>query len=1202
MERASALMCLGLLVVLPVVLFVSAGVEEPPSWGDLQRPSSSYTGEWADEMAWLYMDLSYGDIFIGDFFLGLLFGVSSFILVQFVDVVFFISDAFLFFFAYDVYTTGIGDLCAGLQDEEAVAAALTEDLDTENFSTGLSPIPEDLPLPYLKPTPMVETTSEKELNWYAALHDTRELRGIRRLETKHRVTSMSTDLDGRNTPSTLGSGTTATSSSSTSSMVGGGNVLDNDGGRAPSSSSSSTYNGQLGSETPSSDPWQPCEWPLEPGVHQDGGLTTRGGRTRMGRDRWHHEDGSVRYRLRERLAADVTGDDDHVGSSLSSSDSSSILVPQVAPFTIQGHTMSNTGNWSLQATTFYGETFSVHSDKPPGGEASTTAGSSSVEDSEHSSTSTSEDNQIGVGFWRHGVWINRPRTPQELRQHVGGAGAKRLARRQNRVSTYLRGEWIPAWLRDYKQQKADRDLLKAEGACQTPSVPDLSVTTPGNHEVVQVTEEPSPNTLNDDGTQQCSSAFSSNPEHGSQQWWWQWNATGSWTWTSSWDWSQQWGDSSWIWSSSSSTTSSTFVVIPNAGLFPDVTPAPPPPVPPGDWMMSITNSEEATLLEAGIPRGQVDRVAALLASLDRHQAQGSGPESRWAIACLVRRIDEGQEALDRVRDVLARRLVPRGFLPVRRIPAQEFERWRFFNWARGHTDLLQQIFQHHLDVRLQPRESGPSPQFLPESPQSLVHSAELDGSTEEAGPTRASSPSASAHSGAPLESSDESGPVQPSMDSEWAYNSQGELVYVPPASVGGSPRGPPPPLPVNMPPRAVQGDVASSSSSNESAHPSLPPAPTELLGIWREPETTTSTSTSSIVSSTTMTSTMQLDDQGVNFSVDLPYALWCPSLWVVQDDWLLGEGCMDCFGTTTTTTTWTDKWRPMLTSTSTTSSLPWPSDIVRDEVSRQAIHGGQADIIDLIRRLLDRQRRLRHVDRLLSDAIEEALQWVHLPLVAVPLNSGTMEGHIWRTVSQQASFGSAPSETTPSQVASSPAILLQPGFPRTVEEIVYALGDDYSEPSRFAHLRRRAWRVHVHNIIQAADGVLPGRDQGPDPDLYLVQLNEDIPIPNWPVDDDAHRPEIPWHRLSVDGLRRRGRARRPPPRFLGPDRALSVDSEEVHGRVTDVPRHAAAHPPSVDSAVVREEEFYEPLHAADDSDDSGTHGRRERSRSRDGDE
>ncbi|CAE7028561.1 unnamed protein product [Symbiodinium sp. CCMP2592] len=1151
-------------------------------------------------MAQLYLDLGHGDIFIGDFFLGIFFDVSSPDLVQLDDVAFSMFDAILFFFSYavytiDIYENGQIDLCAGLQDEEAVAAALTEDLDTENFSTGLSPIPEDLPLPNLKPTPVVVTTSEKELNWFAALHDTRELRGIRRLVTKHGVKPMAADHEGRSTPSPLRSETTASSSSSTSSLVCGGNVPVGDDDPAPSFSSSATSNGQPGPGNSSNDPWQPCEWQSEPGVQQDGGITTRGGRTRVGRDRWHYEDGSVRYRLRERLAVDATGDDDII--QVSSSDSPSILVPQVAPFTVQGHTLGDNGNWSLQATTFYGETFSVHSDKPTVGEASTTAGSSSVDDSEHSSTSTSEDNQIGVGFWRHGVWINRPRTPQELRQHVGGAGAKRLARRQNRVSSYLRGEWIPAWLRDYKQQKADRDLQKADAVCQLPCAPDSTVSTPGSHDCVQANVEPSLTTLNNDGNQPCSSASPSTLEHDSQQWWWQWNANGSWSWTSSWDWSQQWGDSSWTWSSSSSTTSSTFVVIPNAGLFPDVTPAPPPPVPPGDWMMSITNGEEATLLEAGIPRGLVDRVAALLASLDRHQAQGSGPESRWAIACLVRRIDEGQEALDRVRDVLARRLVPRGFLPVRRIPAQEMERWRLFNWARGHTDLLQQIFQHHLDVRLQPRESGPSPQFLPESPQSIVHSAELDGSTEDAGPTGASSPVASVHSGAQLESSEESGPVQPSMDSEWAYNSRGELVFVPPASAEGSPRGPPPPEPVNLPPCSEQGDAASSSSSTESVHPSLPPAPTELLGIWKEPETTTSTSTSSMVwlgpyPSSTTTSTLQLDVYGVNFSVELTSAEWCPSFWIEQADWILGEGCLDCFGTTTTTTTWADGWGPMSTSTSTTSSLPWPSDIVRDEVSRQAIHGGQADIIDLIRRLLDRQRRLRHVDRLLSDAIEEALQWVHLPLVAVPLNSGTMEGHIWHTVSQQASFGSAPSESTPSQTASSPAVLLQPGFPRTIEEIVYALGDDYSEPSRFAHLRRRAWRVHVHNILQAADGVLPANEPDQDRDLYLVQINEDMPIPNWPEDEDAHRPEIPWHRLSVDGLRRRGRTRRPPPRFADPDRVPSVDSGEVHDRVTDAPRHVAVRPPPADSAGVHD--------AADLSEDSGPHGQRERSRSRDG--
>ena len=61
------------------------------------------------------------------------------------------------------------------------------------------------------------------------------------------------------------------------------------------------------------------------------------------------------------------------------------------------------------------------------------------------------------GFYKHGEYVDRERTQEEQRRHVGGQGAARQARRQARLEQYARGEWVPAWLRDYRLAKQARD-------------------------------------------------------------------------------------------------------------------------------------------------------------------------------------------------------------------------------------------------------------------------------------------------------------------------------------------------------------------------------------------------------------------------------------------------------------------------------------------------------------------------------------------------------------------------------------------------------------------------------------------------------------------------------------------------------------------------------------------------------------------------
>ena len=228
------------------------------------------------------------------------------------------------------------------------------------------------------------------------------------------------------------------------------------------------------------------------------------------------------------------------------------------------------------------------------------------------------------------------------------------------------------------------------------------------------------------------------------------------------------------------------------------------------------------------------------------------------------------------------------------------------------------------------------------------------------------------------------------------------------------------------------------------------------------------------------------------------------------------------------------------TSTTTSTSQPvWPSDIVRDVVANQAVQAGQADVLDLARRLLDRQRRLHHMDRLLRDAVEELLQWIPQALSAEPLNAALMEANVWQAVAAQSAHGSAASTTEPNHVANNPVFLLRPGLPLSLDHARESL--PVVSPRTLLNYRRRAWRVHLRGLpgademapSSAADSS-PSAEQGTpedrDQDLFLVQLDESVPISNWPLHPEVHLPEVPRRARSRRG-RRRGRERRPPPRF-----------------------------------------------------------------------
>ncbi|CAE6965614.1 unnamed protein product [Symbiodinium sp. CCMP2592] len=384
------------------------------------------------------------------------------------------------------------------------------------------------------------------------------------------------------------------------------------------------------------------------------GMTSRGGRARGGVDRWHHPDGSVRSRLRERMEEeeraashggivdDADDADDHgVNDSTGST-----------PFQVVGVDFHN-DEPTIKAITFYGDRFQVRAGGTSRGSTntSTTAGSSNTEtdDSEAGPSSSSSSSQQHPGFWRHGIWHNRPRSDAELRAHRGGMGPRRLARKAARVNSYLDGTWRPAWLQEYVKEKKARDAQRTTSRSYD-VLADMDAKALATFlgkpvpEAPGLLPTPSPNTnLTSAQTQESNTATDVDP-WAQQPWqngWWDHHSTSQpwdgdrddnqWTggtWTGQ-EWSQwEWGDSSWRWSSWSSSTSTTTTssstlpsLPPNAGLLPDVRTADNDDV----VLMQMTGAERASLQE-------VDSIEQLLEALDRENDRDNGPEARHCIS------------------------------------------------------------------------------------------------------------------------------------------------------------------------------------------------------------------------------------------------------------------------------------------------------------------------------------------------------------------------------------------------------------------------------------------------------------------------------------------------------------------------------------------------------------------------------------------
>ncbi|CAE7236843.1 unnamed protein product, partial [Symbiodinium necroappetens] len=112
----------------------------------------------------------------------------------------------------------------------------------------------------------------------------------------------------------------------------------------------------------------------------------------------------------------------------------------------------------------------------------------------------------------------------------------------------------------------------------------------------------------------------------------------------------------------------------------------------------------ASLQENGLTAASIRRVEELLAALDRHQEQGTGPEARWELSRLVARMESCAETLEALMEVLHRRLVPRGFLPVQRMPATIHDQQRFYQWVSQYNTLCVDAIVRNMEAPLQTDE------------------------------------------------------------------------------------------------------------------------------------------------------------------------------------------------------------------------------------------------------------------------------------------------------------------------------------------------------------------------------------------------------------------------------------------------------------------------------------------------------------------
>ena len=488
------------------------------------------------------------------------------------------------------------------------------------------------------------------------------------------------------------------------------------------------------------------------------------------------------------------------------------------------------------------------------------------------------------------------------------------------------------------------------------------------------------------------------------------------------------------------------------------------------------------------------------------------------------------EALEALMEVFHRRLVPRGFLPVQRMPATAHDQQRFYQWISQYNTLCVDTVVRNMEAPLQTDEAeddqapdaGPPVSVEQPSSSSGPASTSLMRARSRSR-TRGSSVSSSSSSLATAEVTAE--PAVSVVDPEAEQMLQATLRGDPPvlpswARLGLAPTERPglwhedSPVGVESPVNGLAADV--------SPTPLLSSTTSSTTGTWWRQLVrvnmlthTTSSTTSTWQRMTTLASTTSSTTSS-----------WRPP-------WELGvwfEGEMLHWGNSTVL------WTSSTTSTTSTSSseMLWPDEVVRDTVNLQAILAGGVDRVQILQRLLERQRYLLHEQRLLNEALEELAFWLPHPSAAIPFNAAGMERTIWQSVQREAQFGSARSTSSSSRFALTPSFLLMPELPRSTEEVWQQFPPGASR-SVIAGYRRRVWRSHLLYLHEHEGLVPPEPERSAEP-LFILQRDEARPVRNLPTGEAV--PGI--RRLNSTGAYGRRRNRRPRPAPLLRDRSREV--------------------------------------------------------------
>ncbi|OLQ01194.1 putative cleavage and polyadenylation specificity factor subunit 1 [Symbiodinium microadriaticum] len=127
--------------------------------------------------------------------------------------------------------------------------------------------------------------------------------------------------------------------------------------------------------------------------------------------------------------------------------------------------------------------------------------------------------------------------------------------------------------------------------------------------------------------------------------------------------------------------------------------------------------------------------------------------------------------------------------------------------------------------------------------------------------------------------------------------------------------------------------------------------------------------------------------------------------------------------------------------TSTTTSTSRSSlDVIGNSTADLMVFANTADVVDALHRLLARSRALVRNQRLLLEALEEAVLWLPVPPSAPVLNGPTLDVEVWANVARLAGHadGAPPTSTVPVPRPAH-AVLLQPGLPSNLSAIRDAL-------------------------------------------------------------------------------------------------------------------------------------------------------------------